>query len=122
MRQVSRLLLLSGLIFLSAMSVAAWGHAVPDHSEPAVGSAVTASPPLVRIWFDSELEGEFSEIRVENSATERVDKGDGWVDKTDAKLLEVDLPPLPAGVYRVFWTAVSRDGHRTEGSYTFTVK
>lgn len=121
MRQVSRLLLISALIYLGAVSLA-WSHAAPDHSEPAVGSTVNGSPSIVRIWFDSELEGKFSEIRVENASSERVDKGDGHVDKSDAKLLEVDLPPLDAGVYRVIWTAVSKDGHRTEGSYTFTVK
>lgn len=121
MRQVSRLILIASLIYLGAITQA-WSHAVPDHSEPAVGSTVSASPPLVRIWFDSELEGEFSEIRVENAASERVDNGDAHVDKSDAKLLEVGMPPLPAGVYRVFWTAVSIDGHRTVGNYTFTVK
>ncbi|HVY54848.1 MAG TPA: copper resistance protein CopC [Thermodesulfobacteriota bacterium] len=121
MRLASRLTLISALILFGAINQA-FGHAVPDHSEPAVGSTVNASPPIVRIWFDSELEGEFSAIRVENAASERVDKGDGRVDKSDTKLLEVDLPPLSSGVYRVYWTAVSRDGHRTEGNFTFTVK
>jgi methionine-rich copper-binding protein CopC len=100
----------------------AWGHASPDHSDPKVGSTVSVSPPEVRIWFNSDLEGEFSKIRVENADSKRVDKGDGHVDKSEAKLLVVSLPPLPAGVYRVIWTAVSRDGHRTEGNYTFTVE
>jgi methionine-rich copper-binding protein CopC len=99
-----------------------FGHAFPDHSDPSVGSTVSVSPPVVRIWFDSDLEGEFSEIRVENADSKRVDKGDGHVDKSDTKLLEVDILPLTAGIYRVFWTAVARDGHRTEGNFTFSVK
>jgi copper resistance protein C len=122
MRPIANVVILSILICMCAWTMAAWGHAFPDHSDPRVGSTISDSPPQARIWFDSELEGEFSEIRVENSESKRIDKGDGHVDKSDAKLLEVDLPPLPAGVYRVTWTAVSRDGHRTEGSYTFTVK
>ena len=122
MRQVLNLFILWGLIYLGAQTTAAWGHAFPDHSDPRVGSTISTSPPRARIWFDSELEDGFSEIRVENSDSERVDKGDGHVDKSDANLLEVALPPLPAGIYRVIWTAVSRDGHRTEGNYTFTVK
>ena len=122
MRQVFNLFILWGLIYLGAQTTAAWGHAFPDHSDPRVGSTISASPPSARIWFDSELEDGFSGIRVENSGSERVDKGDGHVDKDDAKLLEVTVPPLPAGIYRVFWTAVSRDGHRTEGNYTFTVE
>ena len=37
-------------------------------------------------------------------------------------LLEADLKPLDPGKYHVFWSVVSRDGHRTEGDYTFRVK
>jgi methionine-rich copper-binding protein CopC len=37
-------------------------------------------------------------------------------------VLEVSLPPLAAGKYRVFWSVVARDGHRTEGHFTFQVK
>lgn len=121
MRRIARLVIISVFIILGVVT-RAFGHAVPDHADPAVGSTVNSSPSMVRIWFDSDLEGEFSGIRVDNSESERVDKGDGRVDKSDAKLLEIDLLPLPAGVYTVFWTAVSRDGHRTEGNYTFTVK
>ena len=122
MRQVLNVFILLGFIYMGARATAAWGHAFPDHADPRVGSTVSGSPPEARIWFDSELEGEFSEIRVENADSVRVDKGDGHVDKSDTKLLEVELPPLPSGIYRVFWTAVSRDGHRTEGSFNFTIK
>ena len=121
MKKILNVIILSCLVYLGVQT-AARGHAFPDHSDPRVGSAINVSPPRARVWFDSELEGEFSEIRVENADSERVDKGDGHVDESDAKLLEVDLPPLKPGIYRVTWTAVSRDGHRTEGSYTFTVK
>lgn len=122
MKQALNVFMLLCLIYAGAQTMAAWGHAFPDHADPRVGSTISASPPQARVWFDSELEDEFSEIRVENADSQRVDKGDGHVDKSDAKLLEAGLPPLPAGIYRVIWTAVSRDGHRTEGSYTFTVK
>lgn len=121
MRPILSAVLLSTLICLGVRTMTAWGHASPDHSDPKVGSTVSVSPPEVRIWFNSDLEGELSKIRVENADSKRVDKGDGHVDKSEAKQLVVSLPPLPAGVYRVIWTAVSRDGHRTEGNYTFTV-
>jgi methionine-rich copper-binding protein CopC len=39
-----------------------------------------------------------------------------------AKLLEASLPPLPPGTYRVVWSVVSKDGHRTQGDYTFAIK
>lgn len=100
----------------------AWAHAFPDHSDPRVGRTVEASPAVVRIWFDGELEPVFSTIRVEDGKQRRVDKGDGRVDTQDRTLLEVSLPTLPPGRYQVIWSVVSRDGHRTDGRYPFQVK
>ena len=97
-------------------------HAFPDHADPKVGATVPASPPLVRIWFDGALEPAFSSIMVHDDANRMVDKRDGRVDADDPTLLEVSIPPLPAGVYQVYWEVVSRDGHRTSGDYQFTVR
>ncbi len=107
---------------LLVMPHTAGGHAYPDHADPKVGSTVNFSPVRVRIWFDSELEPAFSTIMVHNANNFMVDKRDGHVDPSDPTLLEVSLPPLPPGVYRVFWNVVARDTHRTQGSYTFTIK
>ena len=99
----------------------AWGHAFPQRAEPPVGAMVAVSPPRVRIWFDGALEPVFSRLHVQTASGQRIDQGDGQVHPTDATLLEVHLPPLPLGTYRVLWSVVARDGHRTEGDYTFTV-
>lgn len=96
-------------------------HAFPDHSEPRVGHSVEA-PRSVRIWFDGALEPVFSTIRVEDGDKRRVDAGDARVDPKDNRLLEVSLPALPPGRYKVFWSVVARDGHRTEGMFPFQVK
>jgi hypothetical protein len=96
-------------------------HAFPDHSEPRVGHAVEA-PRSVRIWFDGALEPVFSTARVEDGDRQRVDAGDARVDTKDSTLLEVSLPALPPGRYKVFWSVVARDGHRTEGAFPFQVK
>ena len=108
--------------FLFVMSGVVQGHAYPDHADPRVGSTIKVSPTRVRIWFDSELEPAFSTIMVHNANNEMVDKRDGHVDLKDPTLLEVSIPPLPPGVYRVFWNVVARDTHRTKGDYTFTIK
>lgn len=98
-------------------------HVFPDHSEPRVGHTLDAPPTTVRIWFDGAVEPEFSTLRVVNSAGDRVDNGDGRVVATDPRLLEIGVrPSLPPGRYRVFWSVVARDGHRTEGDYTFRIK
>jgi methionine-rich copper-binding protein CopC len=59
---------------------------------------------------------------VHNAEGKMVDKRDGRVNPSDSMLLEVSIPRLPAGSYRVFWSVLSRDGHRTMGDYTFVVK
>ena len=113
--------LLAVAAFLLAPS-AVGAHAFPDHSEPRVGHTVDASPPAVRIWFDGQIEPVFSTVRVENADKQRVDKGDARIDPKDDTLLQVSLPPLPPGRYRVFWSVIARDGHRTEGDFPFRIK
>lgn len=51
-----------------------------------------------------------------------VDKGDGRVNPSTMTLLEVSVPKLSPGAYRVIWNVVARDGHRTTGDYTFVIK
>jgi methionine-rich copper-binding protein CopC len=97
-------------------------HAFPDHAEPRVGASVSPSPPEVRIWFDGEIEPVFSTIRLEDENKQRIDRGDGGVSPHDNRLLAVRIPPLAPGKYRVYWSVVARDGHRTEGDYPFKVK
>ena len=112
----------TALAFILLLSTAsAWGHAFPDHSEPRVGWTVPTPPVQIRIWFDGALEPVFSTIKVMNGDKQRVDKGDGRVNPSDNTILEVSLPPLPPGIYRVFWSVVARDGHRTEGDFPFTI-
>jgi len=111
------------LIALFLIPVAAQGHAYPDHADPKVGATITTPPAVIRIWFDSELEPLFSSIMVHSAKDNNmVDKRDGHVDSSDPTLLEVSVPPLPPGEYIVYWSVVARDGHRTSGNYTFTIK
>ena len=109
-------------VFFFIMPDTVIGHAFPDHADPKVGSTLTVSPDRVRIWFDSALEPVFSSIMVHTADGRMVDKGDGGVATSDPALLEVSVPPLPPGNYIVIWSVVARDGHRTSGNYTFTIK
>ncbi len=110
------------LALLCALPEMSWGHAFPDHSDPKVGSTVSISPSQVRIWFDGDLEPAFSTLMVHNADGKMIDKRDNRVDRSDQKLLEVSLPPLSPGTYLVIWDVVARDGHRTTGQFTFTIK
>jgi methionine-rich copper-binding protein CopC len=115
-------MLLLSLGLLCSLPGICYGHAFPDHSDPKVGSTVSDPPSVVRIWFDSDIEPVFSNMMVHTMNGVMVDKGDSHVDPKDSTLLEVSVPPLPPGQYVVIWSVVARDGHHTEGHYTFTVK
>ena len=112
-----------GLIsFLCIFPVASRAHAFPTRSEPKVGATVHSSPVTVRIWFDCDLESTSSKLAVRNADNKIVDKNDSKVDASDPKLLEVSVPKLLPGRYRVMWSVVSRDGHHSNGDFMFRVK
>jgi len=105
----------------TVLQTLAQAHAFPVRSDPRVGWTVAASPPKVTIWFDGELEPAFSTITVYNSAKQQVDKGNSRVNGPDASVLEVDLTPLAPGTYHVYWKALAKDTHVTQGDFTFAV-
>jgi methionine-rich copper-binding protein CopC len=110
------------LAFVTVSPEESFGHAFPDHSDPKVGATISAPPERVRIWFDSDIEPVFSSLMVHDASGRMVDKRDSRVDPANAALLEVSVPKLPPGTYRVIWNVVARDGHRTNGEYTFVIK
>jgi copper resistance protein C len=112
---------LTFVLSATVLQTLAQAHAFPLRSDPRVGWTVAASPPKVTIWFDGELEPAFSTIAVYNSAKKQVDKSNSHISGSDGSVLEVDLPPLPAGTYRVYWKALSTDTHVTEGDFTFEI-
>jgi methionine-rich copper-binding protein CopC len=114
--------LYSGFILLGLWYGTMWAHTLPVRSEPGAGATLSAPPACIRIWFDGVLDPAFSTITVQNAKGQKVDKGDFRVNQADPTLLEVSLPSLPSGTYRVIWTAVARDGHRTTGDYIFRIK
>src|SRR5271168_622557 len=110
------------ILTLSLASISlAQAHAFLDHADPRVGSTVRGSPPLVTIWFTEKLEGAFSKIQVFDSQGKEVDRKDVKVDPTDKSLMSVPVPQLPAGAYKVAWSAVAVDTHHTTGTFTFKV-
>ena len=109
-------------VLLCASPKVSLAHAFPDHSDPKVGSTVSGSPSQVRIWFDGDLEPAFSTLMVHSADGRMIDKRDSRVDPADPRLLQVSVPPLPPGTYLVIWNVVARDGHRTNGQFSFTIK
>jgi methionine-rich copper-binding protein CopC len=115
-------LLLVTIFLVTATPSQSHGHAFPVRSEPRVGWTINTSPAKVRIWFDGELEPVFSTITVYNSAKQQVDRGDSHLSLEDATVLEVNLPALAPGKYHVYWRALSKDTHVTEGDFSFAIE
>ena len=113
-------LLLAGPIVVVGIP-AALAHAFLDRASPAVGSTVHTPPSEVRIRFTEELEPAFSSIGVLDPQGRHVEQGKAKADPGDRKVLEVSLPALPPGTYKVIWRVISVDTHRTEGDFTFVV-
>ena len=110
-------------ILLLAVTARAQAHALLDHADPKVGGEVAKVPTEVDLWFTQNLEAAFSTVVVKNAKGEQVDKKDARLDPKNAELFKVSLPAtLPAGIYTVTWHAVSADTHKTDGSFTFTIK
>jgi len=96
-------------------------HAFFKDADPGVGSTIQTSPGEVRIRFTENIEPAVSSIQVFDAAGKEVDKRDRHVDSSDHALLEVSLPPLGAGTYKVVWRVVSVDTHVTNGNFTFRI-
>ena len=115
------MLILSSFLILLADVAQLQAHAFLQRAEPAVGSTVQTSPSQVRIRFTENVEPAVSSIQVFDASGKEVDKRDVHLDRSDHAMLDVSLPRLTAGRYRVVWRIVSVDTHVTNGSFTFQV-
>ncbi|WP_084656507.1 copper resistance CopC family protein [Pandoraea norimbergensis] len=120
LRRATRALALVAAIGLAGLSQGAWAHAHPVSSEPAAQATVDA-PKSARVTFDSALEGALSKLTVVDAKGKPVTEAKAELDAA-RKTLTLALPALAAGDYQANWVAVANDGHRTQGSFKFTVK
>jgi methionine-rich copper-binding protein CopC len=106
----------------SAVTSSASAHATLQSSDPRSGSTLAKSPSQVRLKFNEALEPAFSKIKLTGPRNSAIPLAAAAVDKADPSLLTAPLPALPAGEYRVAWTAMARDGHKVKGEITLKVK
>lgn len=109
----------AGLLALPGVALA---HAFPEQDTPGAGATLAQPPAVVSVRFDSNVEPVFSRIIVKNAQGAQVSQGNGGVDPANSRVLFTRLANAGKGVYHVYWSVVARDGHRTEGDYTFTVQ
>lgn len=102
-----------------AVAGAASAHAHLVSSTPAA-NAVGGSPDTIVLRFNEALEPQFSSFQVKGPAP--VAGAMLSLPGQDKSLSMALTAPLKPGRYDVTWRVVSKDGHRTQGGYAFTVK
>jgi copper resistance protein C len=107
------------LALLPAARVSA--HVFLEHSNPAVGGKIHSAPAAVRIWFTEAIEPALSNIQVFDATGKQVDRKDTHSDRSSRSLLQISLPRLGPGTYRVAWGVVSVDTHATKGDFRFQI-
>ena len=118
------MLLSAGLAAVASIALtgAACAHAHLEAAQPPIGGTVKAAPTELDLKFSEDLNLKFTGVTVTGPGKTKV-KTDNAMLMGGDKTFMVNLPEgLPSGTYRVDWHALSRDGHKTHGSYTFTVK
>ena len=110
-----------GSIALGSIAAPAFAHAHLLGGSPAAGAAVPGVSKLV-LQFNEPVEPAFPGVRLEDSAGSVVATGPTQIDASDPRTVDVPISgKLAPGQYRVKWHALAVDGHKTTGSYAFTV-
>src|SRR5437870_12821043 len=95
----------------------ALAHALLRQSEPPDGAALDAPPDRIVITFTEEPEPALSLIKVVDSSGREAAGGPVRTVAGQPLNLQLQLAPLPKGIYTVTWRTVSRaDGHVTGGA------
>lgn len=110
---------LTGLAAAALLGAAApaLAHAHLHMSDPAANATV-AAPKVLHLMFSEKLEAKFSTVEVAAAG-----KPVAVTVKASGETLEATpKSALKAGAYTVTWKVLSVDGHKSQGSYSFTVK
>lgn len=100
----------------------ALAHAHLKTSTPADKEVVTTPPSELDLTFTEELNLKFTGIKVTGPDNAEVKTDAGMLTDGDKGLMIPVSEKLAAGTYTVEWHALSADGHKTNGTFSFTVK
>lgn len=111
------------LVWVALMGpTAAHAHARLVKSDPAARSVLQAAPTLLRLWFNERIEAKFATVSIIDGQGRNMPAGAPAVAADDARRIDVNVPPLAPGVYRVRYRVLSVDGHTIESEFSFTLK
>ena len=113
---------LTVLLFASLTASSARAHGKLVASEPTAGVELPAAPKQIRLRFNEKLESAFSKIGLVDASEAAIALPAATVDKSDPNVMVAAVPALGAGQYRVRWSVMTRDGHKTRGEFAFKVR
>ncbi|SDE64129.1 hypothetical protein SAMN05428966_109298 [Massilia sp. PDC64] len=119
---IKRILAVTTFALASVVTSSAFAHAKLQSSDPQAGSTLGSAPKQVRLKFNEALEPAFSKITVVGAENKEIPVTGTAVDKADPTVMTAELPSLAAGEYRIRWSAMTHDSHKTKGEVPFTVK
>lgn len=120
MPQMKKLLLIAATASI-ALAGQAFAHAHLKSSVPAADSTVKQAPSELDLTFSEGLNLKFSGVTVTGPDKTAVKTGAATLMDGDATLMVPVSDKLSSGKYTVQWHALSTDGHKTNGSYSFTI-
>jgi methionine-rich copper-binding protein CopC len=101
----------------------ALAHAHLESATPPANGTVTASPSELDLEFSEGVNLAFTGVEVKGPDNTTIAIGKPTLRAGNDTTLVVPLSgALAAATYTVAWHALSTDGHKTHGSYTFTIK
>ncbi|MGO4569624.1 copper homeostasis periplasmic binding protein CopC [Rhizobium sp. 2YAF20] len=101
----------------------ALAHAHLKSATPPMNGSVKASPSELDLTFSEGLNLKFSGVKVLGADKAAIPTGEAKLATGDDSTLVVPVTgTLASGVYTVQWHALSSDGHKTNGIYTFSIK
>jgi copper resistance protein C len=108
---------------LCLASAPAFAHAHLKSSTPAANATVATAPGELDLTFSEGVNPKFTGVKVTGPGKAAVATGAATLGTGGDTTLVVPVSaPLTAGTYKVDWHALATDGHKTTGSYSFTIK
>lgn len=114
-------LLLATAMASIALTGQALAHAHLKSSAPAAHSTVKQAPSVLDLSFTESLNLKFSGATVTAPDKKTIKTGDAALTDGDKTLTVPMSDKLAPGTYTVEWHVLSTDGHKTNGSYSFTI-
>ncbi|MFL5561553.1 MAG: copper resistance protein CopC [Gemmatimonadaceae bacterium] len=103
-----------------AVAAAPLPHASLLASEPASGAVLMAAPSRIRLLFSEPIESSMSGVSITSAGRTTISVAVS-TDPHDVHALLAPVSGLVPGAYSVRWHVLSADGHRVDGTFTFTI-